>query len=395
VKNQRVAAIVIVFAVFVLSPFTACAALAAPAADATGPVKPASEGSLTAIVTAAEKAGFAGVVLAGDRSKISFEKSVGLADRSRRTPHSPDMVWRWASISKQITATVAAQLVSEGKLDLEKPVSAYLNTKEFTGPNAKLITIRQLLQHTSGLPNPSDPAPGATAEAAANSIPPFYLEEVLPETVNKVSTAGACSATPKRSPGEQFEYNNCDYFVLGAVIEKITGQAMVSVIAERIAKPLNLTKGAIRPANSKDKYAQPVKGYDGKRLELTFNLATYGAAGALLGTPRDLFTIDQALLGDTLMSPEMKKQFWKGEPKLGYAALGVWSFPTSLKGCKDAVSLIERRGAIGGIQVRNFLAPQLGRALIVFTNLGDWDFGEVWQGNGFSYDLLNAAFCSG
>jgi hypothetical protein len=137
-----------------------------------------------------------------------------------------------------------------------------------------------------------------------------------------------------------------------------------------------------------------VKGYDGKRLELTFNLATYGAAGALLGTPRDLFAIDQALLGDTLMSADAKKQFWKGEPNLGYAALGVWAFPATLKGCKDPVELIERRGAIGGVQVRNFLAPALGKALLVFTNRGEWAFGEVWQGKGFSYELLTAALCA-
>ncbi len=363
--------------------------------SAAEPAKPVIRDPLAEVVTAAEKGGFAGVVLAGDRNKITFEKGVGFADRSRRTANSPDMVWRWASVSKQITATLAAQLVAEGKLDLEKPVSAYLSTKEFGSPNAKQITIRQLLQHTSGLPNPSDVGAAVPPEAAAATIPPFYLEEVAPEVANKAATAGVCAAPPKRAPSEQFEYNNCDYLVLGSVIEKITGQTMTGVVADRIVKPLNLAKGAVRPANSKDKYAQPVKGYDGKRLELTFNLATYGAAGALLGTPRDLFAIDQALLGETLMSAEMKKQFWKGEPNLGYAALGVWSFPASLKGCKDAVELVERRGAIGGVQVRNFLAPQLGRALIVFTNRGDWEFGEVWQGKGFSHDLLNAALCAG
>jgi CubicO group peptidase (beta-lactamase class C family) len=364
-------------------------------ADAAEPAKGAAEareGSLAAVVDAAEKAGFAGVVLSGDRAKISFERAVGWADRSRRTQHSADMIWRWASVSKQITAVIASQLVAEGKLDLDKPASAYLNAKEFGSANAKLMTIRQLLQHTSGLPNPSDPP--ADSKAESDAVPAFYLEDVTPEAVHKSAAAGACAATPKRAPSEQFEYNNCDYLVLGAVIEKVAGQPFASVLADRIVKPLNLAKGAVRPANSKDKYAQPVKGYDGKRLELTFNLATYGAAGALLGTPRDLFAIDQALLGDTLMSADAKKQFWKGEPNLGYAALGVWVFPATLKGCKDPVELIERRGAIGGVQVRNFLAPALGKALLVFTNRGEWAFGEVWQGKGFSYDLLTAALCA-
>jgi len=57
------------------------------------------------------------------------------------------------------------------------------------------------------------------------------------------------------------------------------------------------------------------------------------------------------------------------------------------------VNLIARRGAIGGIQVRYFLAPRMGKVAIVFTNRGNWEFGEVWQGSGFSYDLLNATLC--
>ena len=86
---------------------------------------------------------------------------------------------------------------------------------------------------------------------------------------------------------------------------------------------------------------------------------------------------------------------WTGEPRLGYVALGAWSFPAPLAGCNKPVELVERRGAIGGVQVRNVLAPAIGRALIVFTNSEAVDFGEVWQGKGLSHALLSAAFCDG
>ncbi len=69
-------------------------------------------------------------------------------------------------------------------------------------------------------------------------------------------------------------------------------------------------------------------------------------------------------------------------------------FPAALKHCAQKVALVERRGDIGGVQVRNIMAPELGRVLIVFTNSAAVDFGEIWQGSGFSYDLLDAAFCS-
>ena len=57
------------------------------------------------------------------------------------------------------------------------------------------------------------------------------------------------------------------------------------------------------------------------------------------------------------------------------------------------MNLIERRGAIGGVQVRNFLAPGMGKVAIVFTNRGNVEFCGVWLGSGFSYDLLNATLC--
>ena len=78
---------------------------------------------------------------------------------------------------------------------------------------------------------------------------------------------------------------------------------------------------------------------------------------------------------------------------LGYEALGAWSFPAGLAGCAAPVALVERRGDVGGIQVRNVIAPALGRSMAVFVNDDTVDFGEVWQGKGLSYELLSAAFC--
>ncbi len=85
----------------------------------------------------------------------------------------------------------------------------------------------------------------------------------------------------------------------------------------------------------------------------------------------------------------------RGDPRAGYAALGVWSYPAKLAGCDAAVQLVERRGGFGGIGVRNILAPQLGMALVVMTNNDAFDFGELWQGRGAGFNLASAAFCGG
>ena len=123
------------------------------------------------------------------------------------------------------------------------------------------------------------------------------------------------------------------------------------------------------------------------------NVAAYGAGGALVGSATDLVRFDQALMSDKLMTLGSQEALWKGEPSLGYVALGAWSFAAPLKGCSGPVKLIERRGSVDGVQARNIIAPDLKRILVAFTPKSDFDFGEIWQGKGASYELASAAFC--
>jgi hypothetical protein len=84
---------------------------------------------------------------------------------------------------------------------------------------------------------------------------------------------------------------------------------------------------------------------------------------------------------------------WTGEPRLGFVAPGAWAYPATLPGCAAPLAVVERRGAVPSVQVRNLLVPERGVALIVFTPSEGFDFGEVWQGRGFTHDLLAAALC--
>lgn len=336
---------------------------------------------LDAIITASEKSGFTGTVLVTDRHKLLYERVVGLADRERNVAHNTTEIWRWASVTKQVTAIIVAQLIEEGKLSLDGNIANYLSNQEFKGKNAAQITIRQLLQHTSGLPNPNDVA------ADGNIFPALYQAKTNASGANQFATTGFCSGQPKRKPGDRNEYNNCDYLVLGRIVEKISGKPFGAVVSERIAKPLGIQVSVGPPRDS-------VRGYlDDKKIEPVFNLNAFGASGGLVGSARDLAALDRALLGDKLMSTAMKKIFWQGEPKLGYAALSVWVFPAQLKGCKESLELIERRGAIGGVQVRNVLIPSKDKAVIIFTNRGDIEFGEIWQASGLMFDVLSATLC--
>lgn len=180
--------------------------------------------------------------------------------------------------------------------------------------------------------------------------------------------------------------------MLGAVLEHAAGRSFARLLQSAIAGPLGLhsvrlARGSTPPAT--------VPGFTDKGTpEPAFVLANFGAAGAIIGTSDDLAAFDRALLTHTLLPAATTQTAWQGDPKLGYVALGAWSFPAKLAGCTAAVALVERRGEIGGVEVRNLLAPEMGRALIVFADRAGLDFGEIWQGKGLSYDLASAAFCT-
>ena len=87
---------------------------------------------------------------------------------------------------------------------------------------------------------------------------------------------------------------------------------------------------------------------------------------------------------------------WTGEPKFGFAALGQWAFSSPIEGCGEkAIRLIERRGAIGGVVLRNIIVPERDMVLIMTSNRAEADaaFGEIWMQKGITHDILSAALC--
>lgn len=321
-------------------------------------------------VQAAAAAGFKGQVLAGDRDAVLYARTVGMA--------APDL-WIWGSVSKQIAATLVMMEVERGTLSLDDTVAGRLPA--FPNPDTGAATLRQLLQHTSGLPDPD--ADGATGAAG-------FFHRAGPAAGGPADALGFC-AGPRARPTGTFAYNNCDTIVLGAVLEAATGLSFGELFARRIADPLGLAGARLaRPGET-----FPVGASEGGSTgaERPVYVAAYGPAGALVGPARDLMAIDQALLTGALVSPESAQTLWRGEPSLGYVALGAWGFTAPLAGCPEPVRLVERRGAVDGVQTRNLLAPDLGRVLILLTPDAELDFGEIWQGEGLTHDLAAAAFC--
>lgn len=288
-------------------------------------------------------------------------------------------LWRWVSVTKQVIAVLVLQEVGKGMIDLDQPLSRYL--PKFASANAGRITVRQLLRHQSGLPNPDDVQASATAMSAYYL--PVYKGSRDPLT-------GYCAGAPKGEPGGNWAYNNCDYIVAGALLEAVTGKKWSKLVQERIAKPLGLKTLGAYPTG------KPTHGgLVGGRPEPKIEFAAFAASGGLYGTLDDLLEFDRALMSGKLLAQKELDQLWDGQADLGYIALGQWVFDAPLKDCPKPIKLVERRGAIGGVQVRNFIAPESQTAVAIFTDKseGDFQFGEIWQGVGFSHDVLNFALC--
>jgi len=283
-----------------------------------------------------------------------------LGDVRSGQPHETQEAFRWASVSKMITAILIFQQVDEGHIALDAPVKTYLPDASI--PNADRITIRHLLAHRSGLAGQADTPNG----------PPGDLLQY-------------CQATAA-DPGSTFLYNNCDTIVLGKILEAVVGEPYLTQVNQRIGTPLGFA------VTLPDEPRVEATMEDGSAEQPAWPSA-YGPAGGLYGTAEDLLKVDVALIEGRLISATSLATMLTGDPASGYATLSVWSYSPDLKGCIGNTRLVERYGEIGGVQVRNFLLPDLGVALVVYSNDHRTNFGEVWRGQGLSIDLIRAAAC--
>lgn len=285
--------------------------------------------------------------------------------------------WRWASVTKQVLAVLILQEVAKGNIDLDATISQYL--PQFQSANAGQIKVRALLQHQSGLPNPDD------TMGLGQDFPSYYLKSYRG---SRSPLIGYCAGPVKGTPDGDWAYNNCDYIVAGALLKSVSGKDWEQLFKERIAKPYNL-----KTAKATLDIEHTQEGYIEGKKEPAIALKAFGGAGALTGTIGDLWKFDRALMTGKLLPKKQLDMLWDGNPELGFMALGQWVFTVPLMGCDRPVKIVERRGAIGGVQIRNFILPENDAILIVFTNRAEFEFGEVWQGGGFSYDLLSKVAC--
>ncbi|WP_143737889.1 serine hydrolase [Microbispora sp. GKU 823] len=226
------------------------------------------------------------------------------AGRGSTAPSRPgaDGRFRAGSVTKSFTATVVLQLVGEGKLELSDSVEQWLPGLVGQGGT---ITVRNLLQHTSGIP---EYATGLFDEDGV--LKDRYRTWTARELVERAEEH------PHEFPaGTRFGYSNTNYIVLGMLIERVTGRPYASEIRERILRPLGLGH-TLLPGTSPEvpgahphAYVRVVEGGEVVPVDVTrFNATVAGAAGSIISTTADLNRFYRALLGGELLGPALLKE---------------------------------------------------------------------------------------
>ncbi len=236
---------------------------------------------------------FNGALLVAEGGKVIYAKGFGFADVEKKIPNAADTKFRLASVTKQFTATLIMQLVEKGKIKLDGKLSDYL--PYYRKDIGDKITIHQILSHTSGLANYTDSRS-------------FMTDEVKNKVVPKDFILKYCSEELVFEPGSQWAYSNSGYFILGAVIEEVTGKTYETMLQENIFTPLGMTDSGLE--NSEKIYENKALGYNysfgkfepARFLEMTIPFS----AGSIYSTVEDMYKWDRAMYGEEILSKASK-----------------------------------------------------------------------------------------
>lgn len=251
---------------------------------------------------------FNGNTLVAEDGRIIFEKSFGYADFENKRLLDRKSTFPIASVSKTITSTAILQLKAKGKLKLDDPVKTYL--PEF--PYAA-ITVRQLLNQTSGVPNYFVIF---NAEMSANPKKIFTNADILP--VLKKENKSLSS-----EPGEKFEYNNLNYCLLALIVEKLSGISFQSYLKKNIFELAGMKNTYLPTVDDQSKNRNRADLYQFRngyteKLENINDLpksnfdrqGKFVGQGQVVSTVHDLFLYDQALYnGKLLKNSDLQEAF--------------------------------------------------------------------------------------
>lgn len=271
--------------------------------------------------------GYPGILAKTSEGGKTWGYAAGIADLRTKKPMKTDFRFRIGSVTKTFTATVVLQLAGENRLNLDDYIEDWLpGVIQGNGYDDKQITIRQLLNHTSGIANYT-----RSKDFNMMDTKKSYTAEGLVKM--------GISMPPDFAPGKSWSYSNTGYVLLGILIEKVTGNSYAEEIENRIIEPLELANTFL-PGNSSvipgTKHARGYIQLDGasEPKDVTYYNPSMGSsAGDMISTADDLNKFFSYLLGGKLLKEQQLKQMLTTVPtgvdELGDSGLGIFKMKLS------------------------------------------------------------------
>ncbi len=329
----------------------AAASLPARADDLAKEVKRLADGMLDSNRTA-------GLAIAIDHGgKVLLNEGYGFADLEKKERATPDTVYRIGSITKQFTGVAIIQLKTAGKLKLEDEIQTIL--PEYPAP-PKPVTVRNLLQHTSGIPSFTDL--------------PSYLPN-MPEDVTHADMIARFDTMPLSfDPGTQWHYNNSGYYLLGMIIEKLSGQTYSGYVEQNLFGPAGMTQSDYETPQT-----VRAQGYrrNGEKLLIAgpLSMTQPFSAGALDCTAGDLVKWARALVDGKLTPPDAFAQITGDTYQTGGAGENYgYGIGVSVD---EGRKIISHGGGINGFASLLAYYPETDHTVVVLANTEGFNCGAL------------------
>lgn len=342
--------------VIVLVTLAAIAFIAAPAARQALPAATSLEARADTVVAAAMKeVSIPGVSIAvARRGRTLVAKGYGSANVELEVPATVSTVYRIGSITKQFTAAAVMRLVEAGKITLDDPIEKYLPDFPTSG---RRITIHHLLTHTSGI------------KSYTGLGPKFWDVSRLDYPHDKLLALFKDEPTDFQ-PGEKFLYNNSGYYLLGMILEKVTGETYGAHMKKTLFEPLGLTSTLY--CDNEPIVKHRAAGYEVKS-GIVMNASALSmkppfSAGALCSSVTDLVAWTSALMDGKVVSRASLDQMTTpatlndGKPTTYGFGLGISD--------RDGQKMIAHGGGINGFTSHLAYLPGSGTTVVVLTNHG-------------------------
>ncbi|WP_326767495.1 beta-lactamase family protein [Streptomyces sp. NBC_01591] len=363
------------------------AAAFAPPAHAAQPPH-GHEATQAALRDLIEKGKLPGAAAKTQDNEGRWYGAAGYADTATGRERSPGDHFRGASTTKPFIATVLLQLEAEGKLSLNDTVETWLpGLVRGNGYDGSRITLRSLLNHTSGIANHTDD-PAFVHDAAGPGFPEHRYDTHTPEEL----VAIALKYPPRPDPEKAPLYSNTNFVIAGMVIEKATGHSYAQEATRRIIRPLKL-RGTSFPGTSPQMPDPHPIGYsrfheeapDAEIHDATEqNMTWLGASGDIITTTGDLNRFQRALMRGALLPPAQLKEMLDEVPSGDGAGFGLGLEFAQLS-C--GVKVVGKSGRTNG-SLSAMVGTQDGKHQLTFNINGDW-----LQDGSLYVNVIEAEFC--